>query len=229
MRAVMILADAANRYIDAKKPWVMIKDERMSDDVQVVCTQGLNMFRSLIIYLTPVIPSIADKAIGLFGEDRWQWSDAERPLLGAAIDKFTPLLTRVEQSQVDKMIEQSRESEPGSAEATDDDELISIEQFASVDLRVARIEKAEPVEGADKLLRLTLSLGEESREVFAGIKAAYTPAELEGRMVIAVANLRPRKMRFGTSEGMVLAAGPGGKDIFLLSADTGAEPGMRVK
>ena len=127
------------------------------------------------------------------------------------------------------MIEQSKEPEPASAAVPQEQEYISIDQFASVDLRVARIEKAEPVEGADKLLRLTLSLGDESRDVFAGIKAAYSPGELEGRLVIAVANLQPRKMRFGTSEGMVLAAGPGGKDIFLLSVDSGAEPGMRVK
>ena len=229
MRAVMTLADAANRYIDSRKPWVMIKDEQQLDDVQLVCTQGLNMFRSLMIYLTPVTPSIAEKAMGLFGEDRWQWSDAEEPLLGTTIEKFTPLLTRVEQSQVDKMIEQSKEPEAESPAEPEAQEFISIDQFASVDLRVARIEKAEPVEGADKLLRLTLNLGDESRNVFAGIKAAYSPEELEGRLVVAVANLQPRKMRFGTSEGMVLAAGPGGKDIFLLSADSGAEPGMRVK
>ena len=229
MRAIMTLADTANRYIDNKKPWVMIKDESQLDAVQLVCTQGLNMFRSLMIYLAPVVPSIADKAMALFGEDRWQWSQAGAPLLGAEIGKFTPLLTRIEQSQVDKMIEQSRESEAVPSEAQAGEAHISIDQFASVDLRVARIEKAEPVEGADKLLRLTLDLGDDSRNVFAGIKAAYRPEELVGRLVIAVANLEPREMRFGTSEGMVLAAGPGGKDIFLLSADSGAEPGMRVK
>jgi methionyl-tRNA synthetase len=227
MRTVMSLADAANKYIDEKKPWVMIKDDDRIDEVQLVCTQGLNMFRSLMIYLTPVIPAIAEKAQQLFGEMNWHWSDAENPLLGARIQKFKPLLTRVEQFQVDKMVEQSKAPEP--AQEPDEEDYISIDQFASVDLRVARIEKAEPVEGADKLLRLTLSLGDETRNVFAGIKAAYQPAELEGRLVVAVANLQPRKMRFGTSEGMVLAAGPGGEDIFLLSADSGAEPGMRVK
>ena len=229
MRAVMTLADTANKYIDAKKPWVMIKNDRMIDDVQLVCTQGLNMFRSLMIYLTPVIPSIADKALELFGEETWRWSDAERPLLGTTIDKFAPLLTRVEQSQIDAMIEQSKQPESETPSESEEREFVSIEQFSAIDLRIALVEKAEPVEGADKLLRLTLNLGDDSRSVFAGIKAAYAPEELEGRLVVAVANLQPRKMRFGTSEGMVLAAGPGGKDIFLLSADSGAKPGMRVK
>ena len=229
VRAVMRLTDEANRYIDEKKPWVMAKDEAQSADVQLVCTQGLNMFRSLMIYLRPVIPALADKARELFGEDDWPWSAASTPLLGSNIAKFKPLITRVEQAQVDKMVEQSKA--PDTAPETDsaDDEYISIDDFAKVDLRVARIAKAEPVEGADKLLRLTLDLGDESRNVFAGIKAAYEPSELEGRLVVAVANLAPRKMRFGTSEGMVLAAGPGGEDVFLLSADSGAKPGMKVK
>ena len=225
----MRLTDEANRYIDEKKPWVMAKDEAQSADVQLVCTQGLNMFRSLMIYLRPVIPALADKARELFGEDDWPWSAASTPLLGSNIAKFKPLITRVEQAQVDKMVEQSKA--PDTAPETDsaDDEYISIDDFAKVDLRVARIARAEPVEGADKLLRLTLDLGDETRNVFAGIKAAYEPSELEGRLVVAVANLAPRKMRFGTSEGMVLAAGPGGEDVFLLSADSGAEPGMKVK
>ena len=230
MRTVMALADTANRYIDEKKPWVMVKDPAQQAEVQLVCTQGLNMFRSLMIYLTPVLPSIADKARALFAEDAWSWDSACEPLLGQAIERFEPLLTRIEPAQVDKMIEQSRDPEPAAA-APDEAErdYIGIDQFASVDLRVARIASAESVEGADKLLKLTLDLGTGTRTVFAGIKAAYTPEELEGRLVVAVANLQPRKMRFGTSEGMVLAAGPGGEDIFLLSPDEGAEPGMRVK
>jgi methionyl-tRNA synthetase len=227
IRTVMQLADEANRYIDEKKPWVMIKDESRTEEVQLACTQGLNMFRSLMIYLTPVIPALADKSRSLFGESDWPWTAATSPLLGSKISKFKPLITRVEQSQVDKMIEQSRE--PDSAPAETEEDTISIDEFAKVDLRIARIEKAESVEGADKLLQLTLDLGGETRTVFAGIKAAYDTAALEGRLVIAVANLAPRKMRFGTSEGMVLAAGPGGEDIFLLSADSGAEPGMKVK
>jgi methionyl-tRNA synthetase len=231
IRAVMTLADTANRYIDEKKPWVMAKNEDQADEVQAVCTQGLNMFRSLMVYLTPVVPALAEKSRQFFDEDEWTWATATTPLLGRKINKFKPLLTRVEPAQVEKMVEQSKEPDVTTAEKpqeSDSDE-ITIDDFAKVDLRVARIEKAEPVEGADKLLQLTLNLGDQSRVVFAGIKAAYTPEQLEGRLVVAVANLKPRKMRFGTSQGMVLAAGPGGEDIFLLSVDSGAEPGMRIK
>jgi methionyl-tRNA synthetase len=227
IRVIMALADEANRYIDDKKPWVMIKDESQLDNVQGVCTQGLNLFRSLMVYLAPVIPAVADSARDFLAEGAWSWSSASEPLLGARINKFTPLLTRVEQQQVDNMIEQSKETHPDTAAAEDD--TISIDDFMKVDLRIARIEAASPVEGADKLLQLELNVGEGTRNVFAGIKAAYEPESLVGRHVIVVANLAPRKMRFGVSEGMVLAAGPGGKDIFLLSPDAGAEPGMRVK
>jgi methionyl-tRNA synthetase len=226
LRMIMSLADKANRYIDDKKPWVMIKDEARLDEVQLVCTQGLNLFRSLMIYLAPVIPAVAEDARRFLGEDNWRWNSASEPLLGATINKFKPLLTRVEAQQVENMVEQSKESTPVSQP---DDDYISIDDFAKVDLRIARIDKAEPVEGADKLLALTLNLGDTTRNVFAGIKQAYEPDKLVGRHVIVVANLAPRKMRFGVSEGMVLAAGPGGKDIYLLSPDDGAEPGMRVK
>jgi methionyl-tRNA synthetase len=226
MRLVMALADQANRYIDENKPWVMIRDESKLAEVQAVCTQGINMFRSLMIYLAPVIPEIADKARDFLGEEQWHWDDASSPLLSAKINKFKPLLTRIEAEKVTKMVEQSKES---TMPAAPDDDTISIDDFMKVDLRIARIEKAEPVEGADKLLALTLNVGETSRSVFAGIKAAYDPESLVGKHVVVVANLAPRKMRFGVSEGMVLAAGPGGEDIFLLSPDDGAEPGMRVK
>jgi methionyl-tRNA synthetase len=228
MRLIMSLADSANRYIDEKKPWVMIKDDGQLEDVQAVCTQGLNMFRSLMVYLTPVIPAVAEQTRDFFGEEQWHWDDAVEPLLGTTINKFKPLLTRVETAQIDKMVEQSRES-TGEPETVAEDDTISIDDFMKVDLRIARIDKAEPVEGADKLLALTLDVGDSKRAVFAGIKAAYDPESLIGRQVIVVANLAPRKMRFGVSEGMVLAAGPGGEDIFLLSPDDGAEPGMRVK
>ncbi len=227
MRIVMSLADKANRYIENKKPWLMVKDAEQVDDVQTVCTQGLNMFRTLMVYLTPVIPSLATDVQESFREDPWSWDAAITPLLGQSISKYKPLITRVEQSQVDKMVEESKEPDTASAESSGTDE-ITIDDFKNVDMRIARISKAESVEGADKLVRLTLDLGEETREVFAGIKAAYAPEELEGRLVIAVANLKPRKMRFGTSQGMVLATGPGGEDIFLLSVDEGAKPGMRV-
>jgi len=228
MRQIMALADKANRYIDENKPWIMIKDEERIAEVQRVCTQGLNMFRSLMIYLSPVIPAVAKDAREYLNANDWCWQDAATPLLGAELPKFKPLLTRVEPEQVQRIIEQSQESTPVAAVESDDD-TISIDDFMKVDLRIARIEKAEAVDGADKLLALTLNVGDTTRNVFAGIKAAYDPESLVGRHVIVVANLAPRKMRFGVSEGMVLAAGPGGEDIFLLAPDDGAKPGMRVK
>jgi methionyl-tRNA synthetase len=196
--------------------------------VQLVCTQGLNLFRALAIYLAPVIPGLAEDAQGLFNEGSWLWQSASEPLLDRDIAAYKPLLTRIDARQIERMIEQSKEPAI-PAEAASETPEISIEDFMKVDLRIARIVSVEPVEGADKLLRLTLDLGTGPRTVFAGIKAAYDADTLIGRHVVAVANLKPRKMRFGTSEGMVLAAGPGGEDVFLLSADEGAEPGMRVK
>jgi len=228
MRLIMGLADVANQYIDTWKPWVLAKEDDKQELVQLVCTQGINMFRSLMVYLSPVIPVVAKDARAFLNEESWQWQDASSPLLGVTLPKFKPLLTRVEADQVQRVVEQSKESTP-VAESEKDDDFISIDDFMNVDLRIARIEKAEPVEGADKLLALTLDVGDSQRQVFAGIKAAYTPDSLVGRHVIVVANLAPRKMRFGISEGMVLAAGPGGEDIFLLSPDDGAKPGMRVK
>ena len=228
IRAIMALADRANRYIEDKKPWAMARDESLGDMVQLVCTQGLNLFRALAIYLAPVIPRVAEDAQGLFNEGSWLWHSASEPLLDRDIAVYKPLLTRIDVEQIEKMIEQSKEP-AAPAEAAPETPEISIEDFMKVDLRIARIVGAEPVDGADKLLRLTLDLGTGQRTVFAGIKAAYDANALIGRHVVAVANLKSRKMRFGTSEGMVLAAGPGGEDVFLLSADDGAEPGMRVK
>ena len=228
MRLIMALADKANRYIDDHKPWVLARDESRLPEVQRVCTQGINLFRSLMIYLSPVLPAVAAGAREFLDEDGWDWQAAGSPLLGARINTFKPLLTRVDPKQVEAMVEQSKESTPVAEENSQDD-TISIDDFMKVDLRIAKIEKAEPVEGADKLLALTLDVGDGQRQVFAGIKAAYDADSLVGRQVIVVANLAPRKMRFGVSEGMVLAAGPGGEDIFLLSPDDGAKPGMRVK
>ena len=228
MRLIMALADKANRYIDEHKPWVMAKDEDRLPEVQLVCTQGINMFRSLMVYLSPVIPGVASGARAFLNEAKWQWQDASSPLLGETLSRFKPLLTRVEADQVARMVEQSKESSPVT-DTEQQDDYISIDDFAKVDLRIARIEKAESVEGADKLLALTLAVGDNQRQVFAGIKAAYDPATLVGRHVIVVANLAPRKMRFGISEGMVLAAGPGGEDIYLLEPHPGARPGMQVK
>jgi len=228
MRIVMASADKANRYIESKKPWLMIKNESQAEEVQAVCTEGLNLFRTLMICLTPVLPAMADDVQKLFREGPWRWSQALTPLLGQRINRYEPLLTRVEASQVERMVEQSRET-VAKTDDTDESNTISIDDFMKVDLRVARITQAKAVDGADKLLQLTLDLGDETRKVFAGIKAAYKAEDLVGRHVVAVANLAPRKMRFGVSEGMVLASGPGGADIFLLSVDSGATPGMRVK
>jgi methionyl-tRNA synthetase len=228
IRRIMAIADAANRYIDEEKPWHLIKDEARLPDVQAVCTQGLNLFRSLMIYLAPVIPGVASKARAFLGEHEWTWDSAADPLLGTSINAFEPLLTRVETERVSRMVEQSKETLGRDGTGAETPE-IGIEDFLKVDLRVARIETAELVEGADRLVRLTLDAGGSTRQVFAGIREAYDPGTLAGRHVILVANLAPRKMRFGVSEGMILAAGPGGSDIFLLSPDEGAEPGMRVK
>ena len=234
IRLIMALADRANQYIEENKPWVLIKDPAQLDAVHGICTQGLNLFRALAIYLAPVMPEIAEKTQRWLGESGWSWNSVQTPLLGQKISAYEPLLTRIDKKQINKMIEETKNSaasadKPEQETAAKDEDFISIDDFMKVDLRIARIIEAQPVEGADKLLQLTLDLGDGQRNVFAGIKSAYDPQTLEGKLVVAVANLQPRKMRFGTSEGMVLAAGPGGSDIFLLSPDTGALPGMRVK
>jgi len=235
MRAIMHLADRANQYIDEQKPWVLIKDDTQKPAVQAICTQGLNLFRVLMAYLKPVLPVTAEKAEQFLRIAPLTWNNFETPLLDYTIDRFQPLMTRIEKEQVDAIVEESKQGEMPKAAPTGPlakdpiAETVAYEDFAKVDLRIARIAKAEHVEGADKLLQLTLDLGGETRNVFAGIKSAYRPEDLEGRLTVMVANLAPRKMRFGLSEGMVLAAGPGGKELFILSPDSGAEPGMRVK
>ena len=236
MREVMALADRVNQYIDEHKPWVIAKQEGKDEELQAVCTMGLNCFRLLVLYLKPVLPQLAEKSEDFLNIRPLAWDDAGTPLLDHEINKFVTLLTRVEKKDVEAMIEDSKEhleAKPARAPAHNANiepiaAQIGIDDFARIDLRVARIIRAEHVDGADKLLRLTLDLGMGTRQVFAGIKSAYEPAQIEGRLTIVVANLAPRKMRFGTSEGMVLAAGPGGRDIFLLNPDDGATPGMRV-
>ncbi|WP_455385503.1 methionine--tRNA ligase [Acidihalobacter prosperus] len=237
MRKIMGLADRANQYIDEHKPWVLIKNPERAAEVQGVCTQGLNLFRVIVSYLKPVLPQLAEKAEAFFNAGELAWEDVAEPLLASRVEKFQALMTRIDPSAIEAMIDASKEdlqaaAAPAASGPLTDDPIrdeIAYGDFAKVDLRVARIAKAEHVEGAEKLLRLTLDLGGETRNVFAGIKSAYDPTELEGRLTVMVANLAPRKMRFGLSEGMVLAAGPGGKDIFILNPDDGAEPGMRVK
>ncbi len=232
VREVMALADEANQYIDEQKPWVLAKQPDAADRVQTICTLGLNLFRVLTIYLKPVLPKMAEDAEAFLDIEPQSWSDARKPLLGRRIETFKPLLTRIEPEAVAALVQESRETLAQTVSPLAEHpiaETIGIEDFAKIDLRVARIERAERVEGADKLLRLTLDVGGESRTVFAGIKSAYRPEDLEGRLTVMVANLAPRTMRFGVSEGMVLAAGPGGKDVFVLEPDAGARPGMRVK
>ena len=236
VRRVMALADRANQYIDREKPWAMAKQDGRAGEVVAVCTQGLNAFRSLMAYLKPVLPAMAAKTEAFMRIPPLAWEDAGQALLDHEIGPFEPLAGRVDPKAVAALLEASRESlaATGSAKREDepvqDEELppeIGIEEFLKVDLRVARIEAADFVEGADKLLKLTLDLGSGRREVFSGIRSAYRPEDLVGRLTVVVANLRPRKMRFGVSQGMVLAAG-GDEGIFLVAPDSGATPGMRV-
>ncbi|KTC88101.1 MULTISPECIES: methionine--tRNA ligase [Legionella] len=232
IRQIMDCADRVNQYIDANKPWVLAKEESRLAEVQAICTMGLNLFRLLITYLKPVLPVMASAAEQFLNCDPLTWGSIDKPLLNHRIHSFTPLMTRVEREKIDALLLQTKESLMSTTEdkkaAMTEENTISIDDFSKVDLRVARIVAAEAVEGADKLLRLQLDLGDEKKQVFAGIKSAYQPEELVGRLTVMVANLAPRTMRFGVSEGMVLAAGDG-KGIFLLQPDNGAAPGMKVK
>lgn len=242
MREVMALADLANQYVDEHKPWVLIKQEGKAEEARAVCSQALNLFRILIIYLKPVLPALASKAEHFLNTGELTWSDVDSALLGTNIERFEPLMIRVDAAQIQAIIDDSKTDLSATTTGVDDESVqsshltedpltaqVEFPDFAKLDFRVVRVAAAEHVEGADKLLRLTLDLGSETRTVFAGIKSAYKPEDLVGRCTVMVANLAPRKMRFGVSEGMILAAGPGGTDIFILSPDEGAEPGMRVK
>jgi methionyl-tRNA synthetase len=234
MREIMALADAANEYIAAQEPWKLAKQAGAEAQTQAVCTLGINMFRALLTYLKPVLPALTADAEAFLGETlSWQSPISFRA--GEKINEFKPLLTRVEKDKVDAMIDAGKEALAAAApKATGplaDDPIaaeIEFNDFAKVDLRIALIANAEHVEGSDKLLRLTLDLGGETRNVFSGIKSAYDPKDLVGKLTVVVANLKPRKMKFGMSEGMVLAAGPGDKEIYLLEPHAGAKPGQRV-
>ncbi len=229
IREIMALADRANQYVDAHKPWLLARDPAKAGEVQAVATQALNLFRMLMAWLKPVMPEMATRAEAFLGAPIRHWDDATQPLLGARIQPYEPLASRLDLALVNKLVEAPPAASPPATPASGPDQ-IDLDAFQRVDLRVARVVAAEQVEGADKLLRLSLDLGESGpRQVFAGIRAAYDPASLVDRLVVVVANLKPRKMRFGVSEGMVLAAGPGGQDIFLLAPDSGASPGMQVK
>ncbi|WP_437191056.1 methionine--tRNA ligase [Planctomicrobium sp. SH527] len=243
MREIMVLADRANQYLENKEPWKVAKDPSRVDELRDICTVGLNLFRQLMVYLSPVLPRLKGETETLLNAPITNWSDSQTPLTGTLVSQYQHMLKRVDPKQVEKMIEESKEGLPPAAPAAsqfnDGPEALekepmtaehcTIDDFMKIDMRVARVVEAGPVEGADKLVALKLSLGgDEYRNVFAGIKACYKPEDLLGRLVICCANLAPRKMRFGVSEGMVLACGPGGKDIFLLNPDDGATPGMRV-
>jgi len=243
MREIMALADLANQFIANHAPWSLAKDEANHSDVVKICSQATNMFAALMTWLGPVLPETKLKAEEFIGKEL-SWDAELEWLSGHRINKFTPLMKRLEQVAIDRMMSDAEEElqalnatttsvekleDNGQLEADPLAPQIEFDDFAKVDLRVAKIVDAQPVKGADKLLQLTLDLGGETRNVFAGIKSAYNAEDLVGRLTVMVANLAPRKMRFGLSEGMVAAAGPGGDQIFLLSPDSGAIPGMRIK
>lgn len=249
IKEIMALADKANAYIADKAPWQLIKQEGCEAEAHLVCTMGINLFRILSVYLKPVLPEMVAE-VEKFLNDDFNWDSYKTVLTDHEINKFKPLMQRVEMDKVETMVEASKQNlvvteeekekkvvveetplDLASDKHLKDEpigEMIAFDDFAKVDLRIAKIVKAEHVEGAKKLLKLTLDVGGETRQVFAGIKSAYEPEQLEGRLTVMVANLAPRKMKFGMSEGMVLAAGPGGSDIFVLNPDEGSEPGMRV-
>ena len=237
IREIMALADVANRYIDEKAPWVVAKQEGKDEELQAICTMGINLFRALMTYLKPVMPGLAARSEAFLNQEL-TLDGIAKPLLDHQIADFKALFNRIEMAKVDAMTEASKEdikamsAKPVSGPLADDPiaDTISFDDFAKVDMRIALIQSADFVDGSDKLLKLVLDLGSETRQVFSGIRQAYQdPKVLEGRLTVMVANLAPRKMRFGISEGMVMAAGPGGEDIFLLSPDTGAQPGQQVK
>ncbi len=235
VKQIMALADKANAYIANEEPWKLVKNDETKERAHQVCSLGINMFKILTAYLAPVLPELADKVQDFLKLDSLNWANAQEVLTGHEINKFKPMMQRIDMKQVEAMIEDSKEDLEAEVkpEAQLDDpikEEIQFGDFDKIDLRIAKIAKAEHVEGADKLLKLQLDLGNGvTKQVFAGIKAAYDPAYLEGKLTVMVANLAPRKMKFGLSEGMVLAAGPGGKDLWILNPDEGAQPGMRVK
>lgn len=236
IREIMALADKANRYVDDKAPWVIAKQEGADAELQAVCSVGINLFRVLMAYLKPVMPLLAERAEAFLAETL-SWDGIAAPLVDHTVAPFKALFSRIEPAKIEAMIEASKEDlakeqAPKATGPLVDDpisETIAYDDFAKIDLRVALITKAEAVPEADKLLKLQLDIGGETRQVFAGIKSAYNPEDLEGKLTVMVANLAPRKMRFGMSEGMVLAAGPGGKDLWILEPQEGAQPGMRVK
>jgi methionyl-tRNA synthetase len=246
MRLVMSLADRANEFVESREPWNLKKDETKQEELREVCAIALNLFRQITIYLAPVLPRFAEESARLLSIDEpTRWEDAATPVVGRAVAKFKHLMERVDPEKVTAMLEASRaaaedsEATAAAAAGAPVSEALAgepleaecvIDDFTKIDLRVAEIIEAKAVPKANKLLELTLSLGGgERRRVFAGIKKAYAPEDLVGRLTVVVANLAPRKMKFGMSEGMVLAAGSGEEDLFILSPDSGAKAGQRIR
>jgi methionyl-tRNA synthetase len=249
MRGIMGLADRANQYVDAQKPWALAKDPARAAEVLAVCTQGINLFRVLMSYLAPVLPQMAEKAGKFLNISFADWNSVDTPLFDHPIEAYEPLAQRLDPKVVAQLVETKSETEAAAVPAAKTTDKkgkqtpvttpaapaaangnVTIQDFAKLDLRVATVLEAKFVEGSDKLLQLTLDLGTEKRNVFSGIRSAYgEPGKLVGRQVVMIANLEPRKMRFGVSEGMVLCASPdSGPEVFLLSPDSGAQPGMKV-
>jgi len=229
VRELMKLADHVNEYIAQAEPWSLAKNEDTQAQALAVCSDAINMFRLLMIYLGPILPEMSAKASG-FLQAPLAWTDELQPLLDHKISKFKPLAKRIEADQVEKLLQANAKPTEASKKELpkkDEPDMMSFDDFQKIDLRVARIVEAELVEGADELLRLQLDLGDHQRQVLSGIRSAYSPEQLVGRLTVVVANLAPRKMRFGVSEGMVLCAGEG-DEIFLLDVDAGAQPGMKI-
>ncbi len=235
MREIMALADKANQYIDEKKPWLIAKETGKDQELHDICSMGINLFRLLVAYLKPVLPQLATESETFLNIPAQPWPNTAKPLTNHAIKPFKALMTRVEEPKITAIIESSKANlekiatTPAAKKFEPIANEIEFDDFAKIDLRIAKIVKAEHVTGANKLLQLTVDIGDETRNVFAGIKSAYKPEDLEGKLTVVVANLKPRKMKFGISEGMVLAAGPGGEDLWILHPDAGATAGMRVK
>jgi methionyl-tRNA synthetase len=258
MRLIMKLADRANEYVDRMQPWKLAKEPSKAEELRDVCSVALNLYRQIVLYMSPVLPRLAEQSEELFGAPFDRWEVAQAPLTGVKLEPFKHLMVRVDPRLVKAMVDASvEESAPAPAvpeaqmlpprapqvrsvnvqalskakPSTNIEPILpvcSFEDFSKVDLRVAHVLEAAAVDGSRKLLRLKVSLGNEDRTIFAGIRGAYEPESLVGRLIIVVANLSPRQMKCGTSEGMALAAGGGDSEVFLLSPDSGAVPGQRV-
>lgn len=234
MRLIMSLADLANQYIDEKKPWALMKQEHQQHTVQDVCSVGLNLFRILMLYLKPVLPETALQVEAFLNIPPLTFNDKNIPLIHHRINTFKPLINRIDPKQIEALkMSAQQEIQPTTPSApetkSNEPAFISIDDFSKIDLRVATVLEASTVDGSDKLLKLKVDLGNETRQIFSGIKSAYEPEQLIGKQVVIVANLAPRKMRFGVSEGMVLAASGTDSGLFVIGPDTGAVAGMQVK